>query len=131
MFERGTSMTRFSKSAVALTSIASFAFSAMAIAPARADDGITPTEVVIGGTDPFSGPASAYGAVGKGSQAYFQYINDHGGVNGRKITYKDLDDGLQPAANRPVDAPARRRGQGCSRSSPRSARRRTSRRARI
>ncbi len=97
MFERGMGMNRFSKSAVALTSIASFAFSAMATAPARADDGITPTEVVIGGTDPFSGPASAYGAVGKGSQAYFQYINDHGGVNGRKITYKDLDDGYSPA----------------------------------
>ncbi|MBD5635204.1 MAG: ABC transporter substrate-binding protein, partial [Candidatus Eremiobacteraeota bacterium] len=86
-------MTKFSRSAVAFASIASLALTAMANVPALAEDGITPTEVVIGGTDPFSGPASAYGAVGKGAQAYFQYINDRGGVNGRKITYKDLDDG--------------------------------------
>ena len=89
-------MTRFSRSAVALASMASLAFTAMTAGSAIADDGISPTEVIIGGTDPFSGPASAYGAVGKGSQAYFQYINDHGGVNGRKITYKDMDDGYSP-----------------------------------
>jgi branched-chain amino acid transport system substrate-binding protein len=65
-------------------------------APASAEDGLTDTEIVLGGTHPYSGPASAYGAVGKGIAAYFAYVNDHGGVNGRKITYKDLDDSYSP-----------------------------------
>jgi branched-chain amino acid transport system substrate-binding protein len=81
-------MTRISKSAVAFASIASLALSTMAALPARAEDGVSATEIVLGGTDPFSGPASAYGAVGKGSQAYFDYVNDHGGVN--------MDDGYSP-----------------------------------
>jgi branched-chain amino acid transport system substrate-binding protein len=89
-------MLTVTKSAAGVAALAAFAFAATTIAPARAEDGVTASEVVIGGTDPFSGPASAFGAVGKGSQAYFQYVNDHGGVNGRKITYKDLDDGYSP-----------------------------------
>ena len=89
-------MVKSTKSAVGIAALAAFAFSTLAITPVRADDGITPTEIVIGGTDPFSGPASAYGVIGKGSAAYFQYVNDHGGVNGRKITYKNLDDGYSP-----------------------------------
>jgi branched-chain amino acid transport system substrate-binding protein len=65
--------------------------------PVSADEpGITPTEIVLGGLHPYSGPASSYGAIGKGAQAYFAYINDNGGVNGRKITYKDLDDAYSP-----------------------------------
>jgi branched-chain amino acid transport system substrate-binding protein len=65
----------------------------------RADDdpGITSTEVLLGGAHPFSGPASAYGALGKAEEAYFAYINDKGGVNGRKIVYKDLDDAYNPS----------------------------------
>ncbi|HMD02508.1 MAG TPA: ABC transporter substrate-binding protein [Candidatus Baltobacteraceae bacterium] len=62
----------------------------------QTEPGITPTEILLGGTHPFSGPASAYGAIGKGAEAYFSYVNDKGGVNGRKITYKDLDDGYNP-----------------------------------
>ena len=62
----------------------------------QSDPGITSTEILLGGTHPFSGPASLYGNVGKGISAYFAYINDNGGVNGRKITYKDLDDGYSP-----------------------------------
>jgi branched-chain amino acid transport system substrate-binding protein len=65
-------------------------------APASAEDGLTDTEILLGGTHPYSGPASAYGAVGKGIAAYFGYVNDHGGVYGRKITYKDLDDSYSP-----------------------------------
>jgi branched-chain amino acid transport system substrate-binding protein len=84
------------QSIAGLSAIAVLAFAASTTLPARAEDGVTATEVVIGGTDPFSGPASAFGAVGKGSQAYFQYVNDHGGVNGCKIVYKDLDDGYSP-----------------------------------
>jgi branched-chain amino acid transport system substrate-binding protein len=64
---------------------------------ADAVPGVTPTEIVLGGTHPYSGPASAYGVIGKGIAAYFAYVNDHGGVNGRKITYKDQDDAYNPA----------------------------------
>jgi len=68
-----------------------------AIAPARAaDPGVTDTEIVLGGTHPYSGPASAYGNIGKGIGAYFSYVNDKGGVNGRKIKYIDKDDGYSP-----------------------------------
>jgi len=67
------------------------------IAPARAaDPGVTDTEIVLGGTHPYSGPASAYGNIGKGIAAYFSYVNDKGGVNGRKIKYIDKDDGYSP-----------------------------------
>ena len=67
------------------------------IAPAAAaDPGITDTEILLGGTHPYSGPASAYGNIGKGIGAYFSWVNDHGGVNGRKIRYIDKDDGYSP-----------------------------------
>jgi branched-chain amino acid transport system substrate-binding protein len=67
------------------------------IAPAlAADPGVTDTEIVLGGTHPYSGPASAYGNIGKGIAAYFSYVNDKGGVNGRKIKYIDKDDGYSP-----------------------------------
>jgi branched-chain amino acid transport system substrate-binding protein len=89
-------MVKSTKTAVGIAALAAFALSTVTITPVRADDGVTPTEIVLGGTDPFSGPASAYAAIGKGSAAYFQYVNDHGGVNGRKITYKNLDDGYSP-----------------------------------
>jgi len=59
--------------------------------------GVTSTEILLGGTHPYSGPASAYGVIGKGIAAYFAYVNDHGGINGRKITYKDQDDAYNPA----------------------------------
>lgn len=85
-----------SRSAAGIATLAAFALGALAATPVRAEDGITPTEILLGGTFPFSGPASAYGAVGKGAAAYFQYVNDHGGVNGRKITFKYLDDGYSP-----------------------------------
>jgi branched-chain amino acid transport system substrate-binding protein len=58
--------------------------------------GVTATTIVLGGTHPYSGPASAYSSIGKGAKAYFDYINDHGGVYGRKIIYKDLDDAYNP-----------------------------------
>ncbi len=64
---------------------------------AQSVTGITPTEILLGGTHPYSGPAAAYAPIGKGALAYFAYVNDHGGVNGRKIIYKDMDDGYNPA----------------------------------
>ena len=64
---------------------------------ARADTpGVTDTEIKIGQTMPYSGPASAYGVDGKAEVAYFKMINDMGGVNGRKINLISLDDGYSP-----------------------------------
>ena len=58
--------------------------------------GVTSTEIKIGQTMPYSGPASAYGTIGKLEQAYFKMVNDSGGINGRKINLISLDDGYSP-----------------------------------
>jgi branched-chain amino acid transport system substrate-binding protein len=76
-------------------------FFACGIAPAYAEKqygpGVTDTEIKLGQTMPYSGPASAYGTIGKAEQAYFDKINAEGGVNGRKIKLISLDDGFNPA----------------------------------
>jgi branched-chain amino acid transport system substrate-binding protein len=54
--------------------------------------GVSETEIKIGQTMPYSGPASAWGTVGKTEAAYFKFVNDMGGVNGRKINFISLDD---------------------------------------
>src|SRR6202521_5559668 len=54
------------------------------------------TEIKIGNTNPYSGPASAYGTIGKVIGAYFKKVNDEGGVGGRKINYISYDDGYAP-----------------------------------
>ena len=86
------------RAAATLTaSVLALGMSASAVAPAyAADPGVTNDEIVLGGTHPFSGPASAYGNIGKGIGAYFSYLNDHGGINGRKVKWIDLDDGYSP-----------------------------------
>ncbi len=61
------------------------------------DDGATDTEIKIGHTGPYSGPASSYGAIGKTIEAYWKSVNAAGGVNGRKINFITLDDGYNPA----------------------------------
>src|SRR5277367_852338 len=58
--------------------------------------GVTDTEIKIGQTMPLSGPASAFSQVGRAEAAYFHMINDQGGVNGRKLTLVQLDDGYSP-----------------------------------
>ncbi len=58
--------------------------------------GVTDTEIRIGNTNPYSGNASAYGQNGRAEVAYYRYINDQGGVNGRKIVFLSLDDGYSP-----------------------------------
>jgi branched-chain amino acid transport system substrate-binding protein len=63
---------------------------------ASADPGITKTSIKLGGSYPFSGPASAYGTIGEGAKAYFKFLNAKGGVNGRKIDFMALDDGYEP-----------------------------------
>lgn len=59
--------------------------------------GVTDTEIRIGQTMPYSGPASAYGVIGKSQKAFFDMINEQGGINGRKINFISLDDGYNPA----------------------------------
>ena len=65
-------------------------------AAGAADPGITDSSVKLGGSYPFSGPASAYGTIAKGANAYFKFTNDKGGVNGRKIEFVTYDDGYEP-----------------------------------
>ena len=65
--------------------------------------GVTDSEVLLGATEPLSGSASAYASISKASTAYFQYVNqEKGGVNGRKIRYKVVDDGYDPAKSVPL-----------------------------
>ncbi len=67
-----------------------------ALAAAQTVVGVTATEIKIGNTNPYSGPASAYGTIGKVIGAYFKKVNDEGGINGRKINYITYDDGYSP-----------------------------------
>jgi len=60
------------------------------------DTGATDTEIKVGNIMPYSGPASAYGIIGKIEAAYFRMINDQGGINGRKINFISHDDGYSP-----------------------------------
>jgi ABC-type branched-subunit amino acid transport system substrate-binding protein len=67
-----------------------------AYAQKKYDTGATDTEIKIGQTNPFSGPASAYATIGKTQAAYMKMINDQGGVNGRKINLIQYDDAYSP-----------------------------------
>jgi branched-chain amino acid transport system substrate-binding protein len=77
-------------SAVALASTGS------ALAQKKYDTGASDTEIKIGNIMPYSGPASAYGVIGKTEAAYFNKINAEGGINGRKINFITYDDGYSP-----------------------------------
>lgn len=68
----------------------------LALAAGQYGPGASDTEIKIGNTIPYSGPASAYGAIGKADVAYFKMINDQGGINGRKINFITNDDGYSP-----------------------------------
>ena len=59
--------------------------------------GVTDSEITVGQTMPYSGPASAYGTIGKAETAYFRMVNEQGGVNGRKIVLMSLDDAYTPS----------------------------------
>ena len=69
---------------------------APSLAQKKYDPGASDTEIKIGQTMPYSGPASAYGTIGKLEAAYFKKINEAGGINGRKITFITYDDGYAP-----------------------------------
>src|ERR1700685_230652 len=68
------------------------------ISGVRAADtpGVTATEIKIGNTMPYSGPASSYSVIGRTETAFFKMVNDQGGVAGRKINFISLDDGYSP-----------------------------------
>jgi branched-chain amino acid transport system substrate-binding protein len=67
-----------------------------AYAQKKYDPGANDTTIKIGQTMPYSGPASAYGTIGKAEAAYFKMINEQGGINGRKIDFVTVDDGYAP-----------------------------------
>jgi branched-chain amino acid transport system substrate-binding protein len=71
-------------------------FGGLALAAGQYGPGASDTEIKIGNTMPYSGPASAYGTIGKGEAAYFNMINEQGGINGRKIDFITRDDGYSP-----------------------------------
>jgi branched-chain amino acid transport system substrate-binding protein len=70
--------------------------SGLAFAGGQYGPGASDTEIKIGNTMPYSGPASAYGIIGKSEAAYFNMINEQGGINGRKINFISRDDGYSP-----------------------------------
>jgi len=79
-----------------LALLAALLLAPVALAGSAADPGVTSTTILLGGTVPLSGEAAAFGSVGPGAKAYFDYVNTKGGVNGRKILYRYYDDGYDP-----------------------------------
>src|SRR3990167_3779608 len=94
---RSINTMRLNAFTLAVASLVSLTVSGTAIAQKKYDTGATDKEIKVGHINPYSGPASAYGAIGKAIQAYFDKINAEGGVNGRKISFISLDDGYNPA----------------------------------
>src|SRR5262249_39260272 len=81
----------------ALITLAAMSLAAApALAQNKYDTGASDTEIRIGNIMPYSGPASAYGTIGKTLEAYFKKVNAEGGINGRKITFITYDDGYAP-----------------------------------
>src|SRR3979490_3518838 len=86
-----------SKNLFALTAVAVATMVATAAsAQKKYDTGAPDTEIKSGNIMPYSGPASAYGVIGKTEEAYFKMINDNGGIKGRKINFISYDDGYSP-----------------------------------
>jgi ABC-type branched-subunit amino acid transport system substrate-binding protein len=90
-----TSAARLGRSAAAII-IASLALGVQSAAAQNAP-GVTANEITIGQTMPYSGPVVAFSALGKGEVAYFNMLNDQGGINGRKVKLLSLDDGYVPS----------------------------------
>src|SRR6202453_2255155 len=80
----------------ALAGLLGIAVAGSALAQKKYDSGASDTEIKIGNIMPYSGPASAYGVIGKTEAAYFNKINAEGGINGRKINFISYDDGYSP-----------------------------------
>jgi hypothetical protein len=83
-----------------LAALTAFTVAALVATAASAqkkyDPGASDTEIKIGNIMPYSGPASAYGVIGKAQAAYFKKINEEGGINGRKINFISYDDAFSP-----------------------------------
>jgi branched-chain amino acid transport system substrate-binding protein len=80
-----------------VSTAAVLAASGTAWADKKYDEGASDTEIKIGNTNPYSGPASAYAAIGKTIDTYFKAVNEAGGINGRKVKFISLDDGYVPS----------------------------------
>jgi branched-chain amino acid transport system substrate-binding protein len=80
-----------------IVAAAAASLSVAAWAQKKYDPGADDKEIKVGNLNPYSGPASAYGAIGKAIGAYFDKVNAEGGINGRKVKYISLDDGYNPA----------------------------------
>ncbi len=80
-----------------VSSAAALSASGTAFAQKKYSEGASDTEIKIGNTNPYSGPASAYGVIGKTISAYWKSVNEAGGINGRKVNFITLDDGYNPA----------------------------------
>ena len=89
-----TATNKFAIASAAFVALA--ATSSGALAQKKYDTGATDTEIKIGNIMPYSGPASAYGVIGKTEEAYFKKINAEGGINGRKINFVSYDDTYSP-----------------------------------
>ncbi len=89
-------MRAFTRRTVSLGVVALIASSISALAQKKYDPGASDTEIKIGQTMPYSGPASAYGTIGKTETAYFRMVNDRGGINGRKVNLISYDDAYNP-----------------------------------
>jgi branched-chain amino acid transport system substrate-binding protein len=83
--------------ALALAGVSAALIGVPAAAQKKYDSGATDKEIKIGGISPYSGPASAYGTIGKAIDAYFKKVNAEGGINGRQVKFITLDDGYNPA----------------------------------
>ena len=92
-------MSHLNRRSIVLAPLAAAAAAALpgaAFAQKKYGPGVTDTEIKIGQTIAYSGPASAYGQLGRAEAAYFKFLNDKGGINGRKINFISLDDGFSP-----------------------------------
>jgi branched-chain amino acid transport system substrate-binding protein len=79
-----------------LTLLLAFGLAATSAPAVAQTPGVTANEIKIGNTNPYSGPASAYGTIGKAIGAYFKKVNDEGGINGHKVNYITYDDAYSP-----------------------------------
>src|SRR5947208_15301844 len=81
---------------ILLVSVVAFAVAGPALAQKKYDPGASDTEIKVGNIMPYSGPASAYGTIGRAEAAFFRMINEQGGINGRKITFISYDEAYSP-----------------------------------
>ena len=92
-----TNRRHFMAGAAGVSTAALLGTAPAVLAQKKYDDGASDIEIKIGNTNPYSGPASAYAAIGKTIDTYFKSVNEAGGINGRKVKFISLDDGYVPS----------------------------------